>query len=47
MKEDLPKALEHYRAALRENPTYTLASKAIERIQGRLLSRNSDPAPTA
>lgn len=47
MKEDWPQALEYYRAALRENPTYTLASKAIERVQGRLLSRNSDPAPTA
>jgi tetratricopeptide (TPR) repeat protein len=45
IKEDLPRALEHYQAALRENPAYVLAIKAIERIHARLAPH--DPAPSA
>ena len=44
MQGDLPRALGHYRSALQENPAYALASKAIERVQGKLAPQ--DPAPT-
>jgi len=33
---DLDRALEHYRAALNENPGYALAAKAVERVKARL-----------
>lgn len=38
MQHDFPRALEHYQAALRENPSYALAAKAIERVQSQVLS---------
>jgi tetratricopeptide (TPR) repeat protein len=34
--EKLNLALEHYRAALNENPSYTTAAKAVERVKARL-----------
>lgn len=33
---NLDRALEHYRAALNENPGYALAAKAVERVKARL-----------
>jgi tetratricopeptide (TPR) repeat protein len=33
---NLDRALEHYRAALNENPGYVLAAKAVERVKTRL-----------
>ncbi len=44
-KGDLPRALEHYRAALDENPRYTMAAKAVERVKVKLAPR--DPEPSA
>ena len=40
----LEEALVHYRSALQENPGYALAAKAIERVKGRLQSRDEAPA---
>jgi tetratricopeptide (TPR) repeat protein len=36
IKGDLVKALEHFRSALEENPRYSLAAKAVERVKGKL-----------
>jgi tetratricopeptide (TPR) repeat protein len=44
-KGDLDKALEHYRHALDENPRYSLAAKAIERVKGKLAPREGEPSP--
>jgi Tfp pilus assembly protein PilF len=38
----LDKALEHFRHALEENPRYTLAAKAVERVKGKLMARNPE-----
>ncbi len=37
-------ALDHYQNALRENPGYTLAAKAVERIRGKLSLRENAQA---
>ena len=41
-KEQLDKALEHFRKALEENPRYALAAKAVERVKGRLAAHNPE-----
>jgi tetratricopeptide (TPR) repeat protein len=38
----LEKALDHYGKALGENPRYALAAKAVERVKGKLASRNPE-----
>ena len=39
----LDQALEHYRAALNENPGYALAAKAVERVKARLAPQDARP----
>lgn len=41
---DLEKALEHFRQALDENPRYSLAAKAIERVKGKIAAKESEPS---
>jgi len=41
-KEQLDKALEHFRASLNENPGYALAAKAVERVKEKLGARNPE-----
>ena len=41
-KGQLDKALEHFRHALEENPRYTLAANAVERVKGKLAVRNPE-----
>jgi len=41
-KDQLDKALEHFRHALEENPRYALAAKAVERVKEKLLARNPE-----
>jgi len=41
-KEQLDKALEHFRASLDENPGYALAAKAVERVKEKLGARNPE-----
>jgi tetratricopeptide (TPR) repeat protein len=44
VKGQLPLALEHYQASLRENPSYALASKAVERVKAKLAPREGEPS---
>ncbi len=41
-KEQLDKALEHFRASLNENPGYALAAKAVERVKEKLGARKPE-----
>ncbi|MBK9795145.1 MAG: tetratricopeptide repeat protein [Holophagaceae bacterium] len=41
-KEQLDKALEHFRASLDENPGYALAAKAVERVREKLGARKPE-----
>jgi tetratricopeptide (TPR) repeat protein len=41
-KGQLDKALEHYHLALEANPRYALAAKAVERVKGKLTTRNPE-----
>jgi tetratricopeptide (TPR) repeat protein len=41
-KDQLDKALEHFRQALEENPRYALAAKAVERVKGKLAAHNPE-----
>lgn len=40
----LEDALRHYRSALEENPSYTLAAKAVERVKVKLTAKDATPA---
>jgi tetratricopeptide (TPR) repeat protein len=44
-EEQLDLALEHYRSAVNENPGYTLAAKAVERVKEKLSLRENAPSP--
>ncbi len=41
-KDQLEKALEHFRKALEENPRYALAAKAVDRVKGKLAQKNPE-----
>ena len=42
LRSQLDRALEHFRSALSENPRYTLAAKAVERVKGKLVTKDRE-----